>query len=146
MITRLMRCGDGGAVRVGDDALVVADAACVDLGDHQRHVRIHAEGGGVVDHDGAGLDRERCILLRDAAAGGEQGDVDALEGALGQLLDDDVLAAERYRLAGRAGACERLELADAKAALVHGGDEFGAYRTGDADNRDDGIVTHCVLH
>ena len=31
-------------------------------------------------------------FLRDAAAGGEQRDVDALEGALGQLLDDDVLA------------------------------------------------------
>ena len=87
-----------------------------------------------------------AILLRDAAAGGEQGDVDAFEGALGQLLDDDVLPAERHRLAGRAGAGQRLELADAKAALVHGGDEFGAHRTGDADNRDDGIVTHFVLH
>ncbi len=49
-------------------------------------------------------------------------------------------------LAGRAGARQRLQLADAEAALVHSGDEFGADGAGDADNRDDGIVTHFVLH
>ncbi|GCC48672.1 hypothetical protein chiPu_0032744 [Chiloscyllium punctatum] len=61
--------GDGGAVRVGDDALVIADAPRVDLGDHQRHVRVHPERRGIVDHHGAGLHCKRRELLRDAAAG-----------------------------------------------------------------------------
>ena len=85
------QCGDRRAVRLGDDALVVADAAAVDLGDHQRHVRVHAEGGGIVDDDGAGLDRDRRVLLGNAAAGREQRDVDAVEGAVGEFLDHDLL-------------------------------------------------------
>ena len=134
--------GDGGAVRVGDDALVIPDAAGVDLGDHQRDVRVHAEGRGIVDHNGACLDRNRRELAGNAAAGREQRDVDALEGALGEFLDHDLFAAERDGLAGGAGAGQRLELADRKTAAVHGGDEFGADSAGDADYRDDGIVTH----
>ena len=53
-------------------------------------------------------------FLRDAAAGREQRDVDALEGLLGELLDHDPLAAEVDGLAGRARAGQRLELADAE--------------------------------
>ena len=33
-----------------------------------------------------------------------------------------------------------------KAAPVHGGDEFGADRAGDADNGNNGIVLHFALH
>jgi hypothetical protein len=61
------------------------------------------------------------------------------------FLDHDRLAAEFDRLAGRAGAGQRLEPADGKAAPVHGGDEFGADCAGDADNGDDGIVIHLAL-
>ena len=39
----------------------------------------------------------RRIMLGDAAAGREQGDVHALEGIFGQFLDDELLAAERLR-------------------------------------------------
>ena len=150
MITRLMRfcrwIGHSGTSAViaeqfgiGDDALVVPDAAGVDLGDHQRHVRVHPERRGIVDHDGAGLHRERRELPGDAAAGREQRDVDALEGALGELLDHDPLAAEIDGLAGRAGARQRLQPADRKAAPVHGGDEFGADGAGHAGNGNNGI-------
>ena len=138
--------GDRGAVRVGNDALVIANAVRVDLGDHQRHVRVHAEGGGIVDHDGAGLDRGGRELPGDAATCREQRDIDAFKGMFGDLFDHDLLAAERNRLAGRPRARQRLQFADRETALVHGGDELGADRTGYADNRDDGIVTHLALH
>ena len=61
---------------------------------------------------------------------------------LGEFLDHDPLAAEIDGLAGRAGAGQRLELADGKAAPVHGGDEFGADRAGHAGNGDNGFVAH----
>ena len=51
-------------------------------------------------------------------------------------------AAEVDGLAGRAGARQRLQLADRKGAPVHGGDEFGADGAGHADNGNNGIVTH----
>src|SRR4029078_9839512 len=63
----------------------------------------------------------------------------------GQFVDEYPLATEIDGLAGRAGACQRLELADAEIALVHGGDEFGADRAGYADNGYNGIVRHILL-
>ena len=125
MITRLMRfcrwIGQSGTSAVIAEQFGTAMMPLwsrmrprVDLGDHQRHVRVHPEGRGVVDHDGAGLHRDRRELPRDAAAGREQRDVDAVEGVLVELLDDDLLAAEVERLAGRARARQRLQLADAE--------------------------------
>ena len=55
---------------------------------------------------------------------------------------DDPLAAEVDGLAGRAGAGQRLELADRKGAPVHGGDEFGADSAGHAGNGNNGFVAH----
>ena len=109
--------GNRGAVRIGDDALVIPDAAGVDLGDHQRHIGIHPEGRGIVDHDRAGLHRDRRELPGNAAAGGKQRDVDAVKGVLVELLDQDPLPAEVDGVARRAGAGQRLELADAKPRL-----------------------------
>src|SRR6476661_3650306 len=68
-----------------------------------------------------------------------------MERVRGQFLDQDPLAAEIDSLAGRTGARQRLELADAEIALVHGGDEFGADRAGYADNGYNGIVRHILL-
>ena len=52
-----------GAVRVGDDAVVGGDRLRVDLGDDERHIRLHPPAGRVVDHDGAVLDEPRRPLL-----------------------------------------------------------------------------------
>src|SRR5690606_9265757 len=46
---------DGGAVGIGDDAAGrVFGGLRIDFGHDEGNVRVHAEGGGVVDHDGAG--------------------------------------------------------------------------------------------
>ena len=58
----------GGAVRVGDDAVVVSDRVAVHLGDDERCVRVHAEDGGVVDDDAASLSGLRRPLLREGKA------------------------------------------------------------------------------
>ena len=47
---------DGRAVGIGDKAVMPLDVVGIDLGHDQRHLRIHAEGVAVVDHDGAALD------------------------------------------------------------------------------------------
>ena len=59
----------GRAVRVGDDPLVAREVVGVDLGDDERHVVVHAPVAGVVDDDGARLDKLRRPLGADRAAG-----------------------------------------------------------------------------
>ena len=138
--------GDRRAIRYGNDALVLTDAARVDLRDHQRHVRVHAEGGGIVDDDGAGLGGDRRIFPGNAAAGGEQRDVDAVERIRSQFLNGDGLATKAKRLARRTGARQRFQPADREPALVHGGDEFGTDGAGHAGNGNNRIVLHFHLH
>ena len=79
-------------------------------------------------------------FLRNAAAGREQRDIDAVEGVLGQAPRSRSSRRESRRLAGRARARQRFELADREAALVQGGDEFGTDGAGHAGNGNNGIV------
>ena len=78
--------GDCAAVRVGDDALVVADVLRVHLGHDQRDVFLHAPGRAVVDDQSAPFGCERSEHQRDVTAGGEQRDVDAFESFLVERL------------------------------------------------------------
>ena len=126
---------DRRAIGIGDDAFVVGNAAGVDLGHHQRHVRVHAEGGAVVHHHGAGLHRQRRIMFGNAAARREQRDIHALERIVGQFLDDEVLAAERRGLAGRARAGQKLQRFHLDPPAFNTADEFTAHRAGGAHNR-----------
>ena len=48
---------DGGAVGIGDDAVMVFQGLGVDFGHHQGAAVIHAPCGGVVHHDAAGMGR-----------------------------------------------------------------------------------------
>ena len=87
---------DRAAVRIGDDALVLADVVAVHLGHHQRHVFLHPPRRAVVDHQCAGFRRDRAIHQRDVAASGEQGDVDALERGLAKLFHLERAAVVRH--------------------------------------------------
>ena len=96
---------DRRAVRVGDDValLVVGDRLRIDLGHDQRHVGLHAELRGVVDHDGTRLGRARRELRRHLGAGRGQHDIDAAEIVGVEVLDlEDVVLAKRNLLAERA--------------------------------------------
>ena len=56
-----------------------ASASAVDLGHDQRHVLVHAELRGVVDHHAAGRRGARRMHLGHRGAGREQAEVEALE-------------------------------------------------------------------
>ena len=139
---------DGGAVGVGDDAVVLGDRRGVDLGDHQGDVGVDAEGGGVVDHDCAGVHDGLAELLGDGGACREQGDVNALEGLLGHLLDGELAsgdlaaACEGELLAGGARRGEDADLGGGEVELLQALEHLAAHCSGGARNCDDGMGGH----
>src|ERR687895_224295 len=138
----------GGAVRVGDDAAVVPEGIGVDLGHHERHVLIHAPLRGVVYDDRAGVHEARGPLSARARAGAEEGEVEALDGVLGEGCDGEVRVAGRSNararrsLAVRDGsscgalACERHDLVGRERALAHDAEDRRAHGAGGAYDGD----------
>ena len=112
-IERHQRNG-GGAVRVGDDALVLLHVRGIDFGHDERDGIVHAEGAGVIHHHAAGLGGDRGEFLGDAAAGAEQGDVDALERVFSEFLNRNVLPSELQLLADGTGGGEQSQLPTGK--------------------------------
>ena len=108
---------DRGAVGVGDDAVVLFHVLGVHFRNHQRGVRIQAEGGGIVHEHGAGLHDGILKALGDVVLGGTQNDVQALKGVVLGLFHDDVLALEGDDLTRAAGAGEEVQLADGEIPL-----------------------------
>ena len=134
---------DGRAVGIGDDALVAGDGAGIDLWDHQRYLRVHSESRGVVDHDGAGRDRDWGVALRDAATRRKQGDIDALEALLGEFLDDERLAVEGKLAAHGAGGGEQAQLLHRETPLGEAAQELHADGAGGAN---DGYCERSRIH
>ena len=100
----------GRAVRRGDDPLRMERRLGIDLGDHQRDPLLHPPVAGLVDDGGPRLDRRRQVLGRGLVRRGGEHQVDPLEGAGGQFLDDVVLSLEGQRRAGAAGRGEKAEV------------------------------------
>ena len=50
------RCG---AIWIGDDAVMLLNVCAIYFRNHERHIRLHPEDGGIVDHDSAGVARKR---------------------------------------------------------------------------------------
>ena len=119
----------------------------VDLGDHQRDVLVHAEEGGVVDDDRAGLDDLRGPLGADRAARRGEHQVEALD----RLVESSTRTStssprEANALAGRAGRGERDQLRHREVALGKDLEDRradGAGRAKDADAV--GQITHLAL-
>ncbi len=126
---------DGRAVRVGEDAPVAGHGVPVDLGHDQRHVRVHAKGGRVVDDDAARRRRLGGPLLGEVAARREQDDVEVVEGVRVDGLAAVGAARELDGVAGLVGVGEQPQVGDGKPALlelVAHLDAHGARRAGDA--------------
>ena len=71
---------DGRAVRVGNDAPRAREGVLrVHFGHHQRHVCVHAECTGVVNHDGAVLGNRSGIFPRHVSSCRDEGNVHACE-------------------------------------------------------------------
>ncbi len=130
---------DGRAIRIGDDAalLIERDRLRIDLGHDQRHVLVHAELRGVVDHHRAGLGGTRRMDRRDLGARREQRDVDALEieGVEIAHLEHRVVA-ERDLAADRARRGDGMDLGGRKLAFGENTQHLAADIAGGADHRD----------
>lgn len=126
----VQRCGsheadDGGTVRVGHNSPLsqpdVRHGLGIDLGDDERHLGVHPEGGAVVHDDGAAGDGRGSVGAADPAAGAEERDVHPVERARrGEVLDGVLLALEREALPRGALAGEE---AEAPVGEAPGGDD-----------------------
>ena len=125
----------GGAIGVGDDALVVRRVLVVHASDHQRHARLHAPLRGVVDHGGATSHGFGGEDLGDAATGREDGHVDAIEGRRRGHLDRPGATAELHAATVRPRR-QRTELADREGTLSEDLDHGPAHEAGGADDSD----------
>ncbi len=131
------------AVGIGDDAAprVARDGVGVHFRHHQRHVRLHAEVAGVVDHDAAGGGGARSVDGGDGGAGAEQADVPAGKFERLQVLHGQhALITKADLLAGGARAGEGHDIRDREAAFEQRLDHLPADSTGGTHDRN--FVTH----
>ena len=103
---------------------------------HQRHRRVHPEGGGVVHHQRPSLNGKRRISVRDRGAGGEQREVDTCETVLGQRFDRDPLAAKQKGAPGRTRRGQQTQRAHWEAARFQAVQQLHAYGPGRTDDCD----------
>ena len=89
----------------------------VDLRHDERYVWVQAKGRGVIHEHGAGAHDRRGEALGNVVFRRAEDDVHAGEGGVRRLLEGDILSLPRHDLAGRAGACEQVQLPDGELAL-----------------------------
>ena len=128
----------------------VGSILVVDAGHDQRHARLHAPLRGVVDHDRAARGGLRGEDLGGAAAGREDGDVDALEGVgRGRPRPASERPAE-VDAAAVGARRQRAQLADREVALGEDLDHGSSHQSGGADDSDrqgavGGLDGHVVI-
>ena len=132
---------DGRAVRVRDDvARMVFRGFRIDFRHDQRHVRIHPEGGRIVDHHRAGGSGGGAEFLGNPAARAEERDVHVVKRIMREFLDDDFLAAEFHLFPGGTRRSQKLQLAERKIPLFKAKEHFHADGTRRANNRHMGLI------
>ena len=136
---RAARCSGASAVtgiivvQLGHDAMpfgIVREVLGVHLGDHERHVGVHAERGGVVDDDRAGGGGARRPLGRERIVDVDDHEVEAVEAAVAQHLARDLAAAERELAAFGPRRRVRAQLGDGELPLVEDAQHLGAHHAG----------------
>ena len=132
---------DGGAVGVGDDALMVLSVLGVDFGNDQGNIGIQTESGGVVNKDSTGFHDRGSPLFSDIIFSSAQNDVNALESFCTDFLDGHFFTLEGDLLACGTGGCQRHQLADREIAFCQNVHHFLANGAGCAQNGN-GIEFH----
>ena len=112
----------------------------VDLGHHEGHIRILAEGGAVVDEDGAALYDVRRELDRHGILDGTEHEVHAFEAVFFRLFHSDVLSCERDGLSCASGAGQQLQLVHGDLIFFQNVDHFTADGSRRAEHCD--LITH----
>ena len=125
---------DGGAVGVGDDALVVLHILGVDLRNDQRHIGVQTECGGVIHEGGTGCHDGRGKPLGNVVFSSTQDDVHTLKGFIAGFLYGDIFAAELHGFAGASGAGQRNQLSHGEIPLLQNFHHFTSYGAGSAQD------------
>ena len=136
---------DGGAVGVGDDALMAFQMFGVHFGDHQGAAVVHAPLGGVVHHHAAGMGGMGSEFFGSAAAGGEDGDVDTFEDIFLQFLHHQLVIAERHLGPGGTGRGEGTHFRGRELAIVQGFQHFTAHGARGAHNGNSQLLAHALF-
>ena len=100
----------------------------VDLGHHERHVGVHAEGMAVIHHHSAGLHGLGQQLLGDGVVRRAEHEVAALERLGARLLDGDGCPTELHCLARAARTCQQTQLANGNLLLIEALEHLRAHR------------------
>src|SRR5215472_9661154 len=87
---------------------------CVDLRNHERHMRIHSECRRLVDRDGICLARDGDKPSRDVAARTEESNVDFVERSGVEFSDRDRVSAELNRFPDRTRGTNWTQTCDRK--------------------------------
>ena len=128
---------DRRAVGVGDNAArSVLRIAGIDLGHHQGHIGIHAEGARIVDHNGSMPGDRLCKLARCPGTGRRQGEIHPLEIVVVlQQLDGNIFSAEFVRPSRTAFRTEQQQGVDPQVAFLQNFQKFLAHSPAGAHNR-----------
>lgn len=134
---------DGAAVRVRDDITGMGFCGLgVNFGDDEGDLRVHAEGRGIIDDDASGLGGCGGKFLRDAAASGEEGDVNACEAVFGEFLHDNFTSAEGEFLSSGACGGQEGEFSEGEVSLFKADEHFAADCSGGSDDGDMRLGVH----
>ena len=135
----------GRAIRIGDDVLlgVFRDGIGIHFRHDQRHIRVHAPGRGIIDHNRALATDLRRPFLRDRAACRHQADVGAGEIVIFERFADERPVAEGHVRADRARRGERDDFIGGKPPLGEDIEHFTPDIAGGADDGD--LETHFIL-
>ncbi len=93
--------GSSGAVGYGDYSLMLFYVGAVDLGNHQRHIRLHAESRAVINHHRAGGHGDGSQFPAHSSADRDKSYIYALEGFRSSLLNHILAPADSELLSGR---------------------------------------------
>ena len=134
---------DGGAVGVGDHALVKFGIFRVDFRNDQRHIIFHAECAGVINHQSTGIHHCLAIFLGNIRTGTEQSKIHTLEGFGRHFLNCNISAAKFSSLTGRTLGSQKLQIANRKITLFQRLDHFYTDCTGSTRHRNIEPLRHC---
>ncbi len=127
---------DRRAVGDRDDPRRSLERLRVDLGDDERHVRLHPERRRLVDADDPRGGRLPHEPSSDRCASSGEGEVDSAKGIEGQLPHRDVASRERDRPSGGPGRGQRDQLVDRERAGLQDAQHLGTHRAGGAHDGD----------
>ena len=116
----------------------------VDFGHNQGAAVVHAPCGRVVHHHATSVGRVRGEFLRSAAAGGKNGQINALKDIFFKLLHGKLFVTKRHFSARRPGRRKSADFGGGKVPFVQGLEHFTAYGACGAYNGYSQLLAHGI--